>query len=102
MLNPAPIDPMPDNTLFIQGPLVKETVMAQWAAVQSKLAKSSYRYVDLGRVTQSDSAGLAFLLAIMREVRDEASSILFLRLPKQLLEIAKVNGVVTFLPIGDS
>lgn len=93
---------MPDNTLIIQGPLIKETVMTQWAAVQPQLASGTYQYIDLGQVTQSDSAGLAFLLAIMREARGGPSSISFLRLPKQMLEIAKVNGVVTFLPISDS
>jgi phospholipid transport system transporter-binding protein len=101
MLNPVS-KPTLDNTLVIQGSLIKETVMAQWAAVQPQLVSGAYLYVDLGQITQSDSAGVAFLLAIMREVRGGPSAISFLRLPKQMLEIAKVNGIITFLPISDS
>lgn len=93
---------MHHNTLVIQGPLIKETVMTQWAAIQPQLMSGVYRYVDLGQVTQSDSAGVAFLLAIMRASRGGPSAISFLRLPKQMLEIAKVNGIITFLSISDS
>lgn len=92
---------MLNNTLIIQGPLIKETVMKQWATVQPQLMSGVYQYVDLGEVTQSDSAGLAFLLAIMREAKERAFAISFLRLPEQMLEIAKVNGVITFLSIGE-
>lgn len=93
---------MQKPTLIIEGSLTKETVMTQWAAIQPQLAKGIYHYVDLGQVTHSDSAGLAFLLAIMREASEGPQPITFLRLPQQMLDIAKVNNVMAFLPIGDN
>jgi len=54
--------------------------------------------VDLGEVTEMDSALLALLLAWLRESRERRREITFRNLPEALLTIARLYGVDSFLP----
>ena len=56
------------------------------------------REVDLGEVTEMDSALLALLLAWLRESRERQREIAFRNLPEALLTIARLYGVDSFLP----
>lgn len=89
------------ETLIIKGALTYETVMQQWEKIKSSLSEGIYNSVDLKEVTQSDSASVAFLLAILRESNRLHFKIEFLNVPMQILEIAKVNGIIHFLPVKE-
>ena len=56
------------------------------------------RAVDLGEVTEMDSALLALLLAWLREARARGRTLEFVRLPAALRTIAQLYGVETLLP----
>ena len=56
--------------------------------------------VDLGEVTEMDSALLALLLAWLREARGRGRALQFVRQPAALRTIAKLYGVDTLLPAG--
>lgn len=88
------------NTLFLKGPFVKATVMALWKEVKP-LLKGQVQNIDLSEISQCDTASLAFLVAVLRETRDKASAVRFIHMPKQMFEIAKVNGLTTLLPMSD-
>ena len=58
------------------------------------------RTVDLGEVTEMDSALLALLLAWLREAKARGRALQLLRPPEALRTIAKLYGVDTLLPGG--
>ena len=58
------------------------------------------RTVDLGEVTEMDSALLGLLLAWLREARARGRSLELARAPEALRTIAHLYGVDTLLPVG--
>jgi phospholipid transport system transporter-binding protein len=58
------------------------------------------RTVDLGEVTEMDSALLALLLAWLREAQARGRALEFVRLPEALRTIARLYGVDTLIPVG--
>jgi phospholipid transport system transporter-binding protein len=75
-----------------------------FAAVPSILAASDVAFaeqadltVDLGGVTQADSAGLALLLLWVQRARGRAHALVFLHTPASLLGIAKLAEVEDML-----
>lgn len=58
------------------------------------------RTVDLGEVTEMDSALLALLLAWLREARRRKQEIAFANLPESLRTIARLYGVDALLPVA--
>ena len=58
------------------------------------------RRVDLGAVTELDSALLALLLAWLREARAHDATLEFERPPEALRTIARLYGVDTLIAVG--
>ena len=58
------------------------------------------RTVDLGEVSEMDSALLALLLAWLREARARGQSLEFVRPPQALRTIARLYGVDGLIPVG--
>ena len=58
------------------------------------------RTVDLGEVTEMDSALLALLLAWLREARGRGHGLQFTRVPASLRTIAGLYGVDELIPIA--
>lgn len=50
-------------------------------------------HVDLGGVTESDSAGLALVIEWLRLARQRGQRMNFANLPKQLLALARISEV---------
>ena len=57
------------------------------------------RTVDLGEVTEMDSALLALLLAWLRDAKSRHQEIAFANLPESLQTIARLYGVHSLLPL---
>jgi phospholipid transport system transporter-binding protein len=57
------------------------------------------RTVDLGEVTEMDSALLALALAWLREARAAKRELAFANLPESLQTISRLYGVDTLLPV---
>ena len=57
--------------------------------------------IDLSDVSRADSSGLALLLDWMRSARQRQQQLSFRRLPPQMLEMARVSGIETLLPLDD-
>jgi phospholipid transport system transporter-binding protein len=58
------------------------------------------RTVDLGEVTEMDSALLALLLAWLREAKARSQRLEFTRLPDALRTIARLYGVDGLIPVA--
>ena len=54
--------------------------------------------IDLGEVSEMDSALLALLLAWLRDAKARAQSVAFANMPESLLTIARLYGVDRLLP----
>jgi len=54
---------------------------------------------DLGAVEKTDSAGLALLVEWVSMANKSAQNISFQRVPKQMLDIARVSGLDEILPL---
>jgi phospholipid transport system transporter-binding protein len=58
------------------------------------------RVVDLGEVSEMDSALLALLLAWLREAKARGHPLQFTRLPEALRTIARLYGVDELIPVA--
>ena len=58
------------------------------------------RIVDLGEVTEMDSALLALLLAWLRDAKTHGHPLEFARLPESLRTIARLYGVDELIPVA--
>lgn len=89
-----------DNIIKVSGALTFATVNQIWEQSQSIFNRAQKQLnFDLQAVTQSDSAGVALLLAWARTARTYKKEIIFLSLPDQMRAIAKVGGLENILPI---
>jgi phospholipid transport system transporter-binding protein len=56
--------------------------------------------VDLGEVTELDSAALALILAWLRDARAAKRELAFTNLPQSLQTLARLYGVEELLPVA--
>lgn len=85
----------------VSGILNAETAHNLWQQSQDILKhdKDPLLIFNLEEVTQSDSSGVALLIAWMRLVQSKNKKIQFINLPKQMLAIIKVADLEKILPI---
>ena len=90
-----------EGRFSIDGPLTFDT--AADALEQSKDSFSEYDRleVDLGAVTQSDSAGLALLLEWVNWAKYYVREISYRNIPTQILAIAQISEVGEMLSAGE-
>lgn len=83
----------------ISGELTRDTV----ANINKKNIKQVMALesasIDFQKVTKVDSAGLAFLLLLVEKAQKTKCKLSFLHLPEDLLKLAKLSAVDTFLPV---
>jgi len=85
-----------NHTLELTGDLTFPTVPKIWEKRKEWLA-NGIECMDLTDVTQADSAGVALLLALLKETCGGGKCIQLINIPKQVKAIAKITGVQEFL-----
>lgn len=89
-----------NGMLLPSGKLTFVTVASLWASSKPLLqAATSPIQLNLKSVTQSDSAGVALLIAWVRCARQQSKEIHLMNLPEQMRAIIKVSGLSHLLPI---
>jgi len=87
--------------MSLRGDLTLTTVADLWIRSQPLFAQAkSPIQLDLQNVVQSDSAGVALLIAWIRHLRQERKELLLLNLPAQMQAIIQVSGLSRLLPIS--
>ena len=83
------------------GALTIHTVPHLWQFSKSLLEndKSSLLIFNLEKVTQSDSSGVALLIAWTRMLSQRDQKVHFVALPEQMLAIIRVSELEKILPI---
>lgn len=72
-----------------------------WQQTQALIANASSSITfDLSDTSNSDSAGVALLIAWVRLARQQKKTLHFLHLPDQMRAIIRVSGLEKLLPIS--
>ncbi len=77
----------------ISGALVFDTVPEVYAATKDWLAGSGDLVLDMGAVTQVDSAGLGLVIEWLRLARASGRVLRFIIIPAQMQVLISVNGL---------
>lgn len=85
---------------LLQGELGFQSVPAVLQHAGTRMQGEARLEVDLKGVTRADSAGLALLVAWLREAEHAGNEIVFINVPDQLLSIARVCGLDEILSLG--
>lgn len=83
----------------LSGVLDFDSVPELWRQWQSRRPRQARVDIDLGGIERADSAGLALLIACMRQARQDGAALRFLNMPAQLLEIARLSSLDDILPL---
>ncbi len=87
--------------MTLSGPVTLGNVAALLDEGRRHLAEG-VQLVDLGEVTELDSALLALILAWTRDARGHERQIAFANLPQSLRTIARLYGVERLLPTPET
>lgn len=77
---------------IIDGDLTFATIDKQTLKSFSFLKEAKEISIDLSRVSNTDSAGLALMIEWIRYSRHNRTQIAFKNIPEQLLNLAKLSG----------
>ncbi|OAI50379.1 hypothetical protein AYO46_02475 [Betaproteobacteria bacterium SCGC AG-212-J23] len=84
--------------MMVSGPVTLANVAGLLEEGRRHLSEG-VRTVDLGEVTEMDSAALALCLAWLRDAKAAGGALDFTNLPESLQTIARLYGVDSLLPI---
>jgi len=77
---------------IIDGDLTFSTIDKQTVKSFAFLTASKHVTIDLGRVSCTDSAGLALMIEWIKYTRHHRTQIVFKNIPEQLFNLAKLSG----------
>jgi phospholipid transport system transporter-binding protein len=86
-----------DGRYGVGGALRFETVPRLWAETRGLFGVAGRLTVDLGAVTEVDSAGLALMVEWLREARRAGGGLRFERIPEPMQAIARVSRLSELL-----
>lgn len=81
---------------LVSGPIVFATVPELLRSATTYFSKSDFSetvVVDLSQVTECNSAAIALMLELSRQVGDNRKQLRFKQLPESLITIAKAYGI---------
>ena len=84
--------------IVVSGPVTLANVARLLAEGRQHLAEGAAA-VDLGEVTEMDSALLALSLAWLREAREAKRELTFVNPPEALQTLSRLYGVESLLPV---
>ena len=93
-----------DNMVKVIGDLTMYTIKLDWWQEQSKkvlqsLNKQAPIVFNLDGLTLSDSAGLAWLINIVRDSQKHGYKVIFQNIPEELSNLAKISDASPLLPV---
>ncbi len=90
-----------DQKFSFAGEMTRETIVDAWPEQESTIAQlaGDKLVIDLASVEQVDTAGLAFILAIVKGCKAKNVSLSLKNTPTSLVNLAKLSDVDSILPI---
>ncbi|MFT5756591.1 MAG: phospholipid transport system transporter-binding protein [Alteromonadaceae bacterium] len=83
---------------MVVGELIRTTITKSFETKSKNLFSSQKMIVDLSQVKKVDTAGLAWLLYIVEQANLKSCSLTFIHVPQELLKLAALSGVDSFIP----
>jgi len=87
------------NELVLSGALTHETVTSAFEKTSYALLVKKDHVLNLASVTKIDTAGLAWLLVMLEHAVSRSISLKFSHISKELMKLAKLTAVDSFLPV---
>lgn len=91
-----------DKKAIFSGALTRATITRAFDKKHRQLVNQECIIIDLAKVTQVDTAGLAWILLLIELAISKACKISLVNLPDDLLKLAKLSAVDTLLPIENN
>ena len=87
----------------LRGALNRETIPQFWPGCLAELAQAQQNCdslnLDLANIENIDTAGLAWLLNLLRDAKQQQVTFTLSNVPPTLLNLAKISDVEPFLPL---
>jgi phospholipid transport system transporter-binding protein len=83
--------------LVIVGTLSNATIVNNAFSMLPELVKTSHLEVDFAQVSQVDSAGLAWIINLIRDARAQQIPVTLTHIPDKLLHLAALSNADTLL-----
>lgn len=87
-----------NNQLVVSGELTREQVSRDFEKRSYQMISESCPVINLAQVSIVDTAGLAWLLAMLERAGEQNINLQFAEIPAKLENLAKLSGVAGFLP----
>ena len=91
-----------EQKAIFSGALTRATITRTFDKKYRKLVDNKRIVLDLAKVNQIDTAGLAWILLLVELAAAKACDISLVNLPDDLLKLAKLSAVDTILPIENT
>lgn len=88
------------DRFLIDGELTRMSITPLFEKKSREITNQKLSIVDLSKVKKVDTAGLAWLLLLVEQAKLQPCDLSFEFLPQDLLKLAKLSAVDTFLPIN--
>lgn len=85
--------------LLLTGELTRKTVNSSFEKKAAAFITKDIVLLDLSAVSRVDTAGLAWLLLVLEQTKKQRQEIHFINIPQELIKLAKLSAVDTFIPI---
>lgn len=96
-MSSARLESLGGGRFRLSGTLDASTVAGVLEQSEGRFADAPHLYVDLGGVSESDSAGLALLIEWLRLTRQQGRTIHFANVPPQINALARISEVEDLL-----
>jgi phospholipid transport system transporter-binding protein len=91
-----------EQKAIFSGALTRATITPAFDKKYRQLVNNERMIIDLAKVSQIDTAGLAWILLLIELAANKACHISLVNLPDDLLKLAKLSAVDTLLPIENT
>lgn len=91
-----------DQKAIFSGALTRATIVPAFDKKYRHLVDNERVIIDLGKVNQIDTAGLAWLLLLIQLAASKSCDISLTNLPDDLVKLAKLSAVDTLLPLENT
>jgi phospholipid transport system transporter-binding protein len=90
------------GTFLLSGELNRSSVNKSWPTRVADIKQAASQQpviLDLVGITQADTAGLAWLINLLRDCQSQNIQFTFCNVPETLINLAKISDVEGFLPL---
>lgn len=91
-----------EQKAIFSGALTRATITRAFDKKYRQLVENERMVLDLAKISQIDTAGLAWILLLIELAASKACHISLINIPDDLLKLAKLSAVDTLLPIENT